>query len=86
MGAGAADCATGSYPAVTISNTTQQTISWTASVNDSGVTVTPLSGDLDAGASAEVALSGRATTTTFFTVTFTAQGSQALAKIACVST
>jgi hypothetical protein len=85
MGAGAADCATGSYPAVTITNTSQQTVSWTASVNDSGVTVTPLSGSLDAGASAEVALSGRATTTTFFTVTFITQSSQALAKIACVS-
>jgi hypothetical protein len=85
MGDGAANCATGSYPAMTITNTMQQTVSWTASVNDSGVTVTPPTGSLDAGASAMVALSGRATTTTFFTVTFTAQGSQALAKIACVS-
>src|SRR5262249_22815331 len=59
MGTGATDCATGLYPAVTITNTTQQTVSWTASVNDSGVTVTPLTGSLDAGSSAEVALSGR---------------------------
>jgi hypothetical protein len=85
MGAGVTDCATGLYPALTITNSTQQTVSWTASVNDSGVTVAPLTGSLDAGASAAVALSGRATTTTFFTVTFTAQGSQALAKIACGS-
>jgi hypothetical protein len=85
MGDSAVNCATGSYPTVTVTNTTQQTVSWSASVNDPGVTVTPLTGSLDAGASAAVALAGRATTTTFFTVTFTAQGSQALAKIACVS-
>jgi hypothetical protein len=85
MGDGAANCATGSYPTVTISNTTQQAVSWSASVNDAGVTVTPASGSLDAGASTEVRISGQATATTFFTVTFTAQGAQALAKIACVS-
>jgi hypothetical protein len=85
MGDSAANCATGSYPTVTVTNTTQQTVSWAASVNDSGVTVTPLTGSLDAGASTTITISGRATTTTFFTVTFTTQGSQALAKIACVS-
>jgi hypothetical protein len=85
MGDGAANCATGSYPTVTVTNATQQTVSWSASVNDFGVTVTPLTGSLDAGASTAVTISGRATTTTFFTVTFTARGSQALAKIACVS-
>jgi hypothetical protein len=85
MGDGAVNCATGSYPAITVTNTTQQTVSWSASVNDPGVTVTPLTGSLDAGASAAVTISGRATATSFFTVTFTAQGSQALAKIACVS-
>jgi len=84
MGDSAVNCATGSYPTVTVTNTTQQTVSWSASVNDSGITVTPLTGILDAGASAAVTISGRATTTSFFTVTFTAQGSQALAKIACV--
>ena len=80
--------ATGSYSAVTITNTTQQTVSWSVSVNDSGVTLTPLPGSLDAGASmgsrTGVAPAGRATTT-FCAVTFTAQGSQALAKIPCVS-
>jgi hypothetical protein len=85
MGDGAANCATGSYPPVTVTNTTRQTVSWSAGVNDPGVTVTPLTGSLDTGASTAVALSGRATTTTFFTVTFTAQGSQSLAKIACAS-
>jgi hypothetical protein len=85
MGDGATNCATGSYPTVIVTNTTQQTVSWSASVNDPGVTVTPLAGSLDAGASTVVALAGRATTTTFFTVTFTAQGSQAIAKIACVA-
>lgn len=82
---GAANCATGTYPSVMITNTTQQVVSWSAGVNDAGVTVTPASGSLDAGASAPIVISGQATTTTFFTVTFTAQGSQALAKIACVS-
>ena len=85
VGVGAANCATGSYPAVTITNTTQQAVSWLASVNDPAVIVTPASGSLEAGASTAVAISGRATTTTFFTVTVTAQGSQALAKIACVA-
>jgi hypothetical protein len=84
-GDSAANCATGSYPTVTVTNTTQQTVSWAASVNDTGVTVTPLTGSLDAGASTTITISGRATTTTFFTVTFTAQGSQALARIACAS-
>jgi hypothetical protein len=85
VGEGAANCAAGSYPAVTITNTLQQTVSWSAQVNDSGITVTPASGSLDAGAATTVTLSGQATTPTFFTVTFTAQGSQSLAKIACFS-
>ncbi len=85
VGEGTANCAAGSYPTVTITNTLQQAVSWSAQVNDAGVTVTPASGSLDAGASTTVTLSGRATTPTFFTVTFTAQGSQNLAKIACIS-
>ncbi len=85
VGEGAVNCATGSYPAVTITNTLQQPVSWSARANDSGVTVTPASGSLDAGASTTVTLSGQATTPTFFTVTFTAQGSESLAKIACIS-
>ncbi len=85
VGEGAANCAVGSYPTVTLTNTLQQTVSWSAQVNDSGVTVTPASGSLDAGASTTVTLSGQATTPTFFTVTFTAQDSQNLAKIACIS-
>ncbi|HEY7093422.1 MAG TPA: hypothetical protein VH393_09600, partial [Ktedonobacterales bacterium] len=44
VGDGAANCATGSYPTVTITNTTQQTVGWSASVNGAGVTVTPASG------------------------------------------
>lgn len=85
VGEGAANCATGSYPAVTITNTLKQAVSWSARVNDSGITVTPVSGSLDAGASTTVTISGQATTPTFFTITFTAQGSQNLAKIACIS-
>jgi len=82
---GAANCATGAYPGVTITNALKQTVSWSASVNDAGVSVTPTSGSLAAGASTTVTIIGKATTTTFFTITFNAQGSQNLAKIACVS-
>jgi hypothetical protein len=82
---GPANCITGAYPTITLTNIAQQTVSWSAQVNDSGITVAPASGNLDAGASAAVMLSGRATTSTFFTVTFLAQSSQNLAKIACVA-
>ena len=85
VGEGAANCAAGSYPTVTITNTGHQTVSWSARANNSGVTVTPASGSLAAGASTTVMISGRATTASVFTITFTVQGSQALAKIACVS-
>jgi hypothetical protein len=70
---------------VTITNTAQQTVSWSTHVNDPGISVTPASGNLEAPASSIVTISGRATTPTFFTITFSAQGSQNLAKIACVS-
>jgi hypothetical protein len=88
MGDGAANCATGSYPEVTITNTTQQTVGWSASVNGAGVTVTPASGRLDAGASTTVTISGQAATTPSFTIFFATSGAPsdpALAKIACVS-
>jgi hypothetical protein len=85
VGDSTANCATGSYPAVTITNATQQTVSWSASVNDPGITVSPASGTLAPGAIASVAIAGHATARTFFTIIFSALGSQSIAKIACAS-
>lgn len=82
---GSANCTDGSYPTVTITNALQQTVAWSANVNDAGLAITLTSGSLAAEASMIVTIIGKATTTSFFTITFTAQGSENLAKIACVS-
>ena len=54
----AATCASGTYPAITLTNTGRQALQWTANTQDSKVTATPSSGSLAPGASVTVSLSG----------------------------
>jgi hypothetical protein len=82
VAAGIANCAAGTYPAVTITNTSGQTVAWSASANDPDIMLLPAGGSLGPGASTMVTVSGK-TTATFFSIVFTAQGTQSVAKFAC---
>ncbi|HKB46183.1 MAG TPA: hypothetical protein VKC57_00705, partial [Ktedonobacterales bacterium] len=54
----AATCAGGTYPAITLTNASQQALQWTANTQDAHVTATPSGGSLAAGASVTVSLGG----------------------------
>jgi len=70
----AATCAGGTYPAITLTNASQQALQWTANTQDAHVTATPSGGSLAPGASVTVSLGG-ATSTPAVIVQFRA-GSQ----------
>jgi len=78
-----ADCANGSYPPITVTNSGAQTLQWTAKSQDPSVSATPGGGSLAPGASATVTLSGK-TSATSVIVQFL-DGSQASvpAKFGC---
>jgi hypothetical protein len=61
VGSSTADCAAGVYPTVTLTNTSRQTVSWSANANDPSITIAPASGVLGAGTSATVTITGKTT-------------------------
>jgi hypothetical protein len=76
-------CSNNSYPnTITVANSGSGTLNWSATA-PSGVTLTPSSGSLAAGASQTVALSGAYTATTSFVVHFTSNGGSADVTIEC---
>jgi hypothetical protein len=82
--ASSADCANGTYPTVTLTNTGSHTLQWTASSQDSNVTASPSSGSLAPGGSATVSFSGK-TSAPDVIVQFQAGGQGAPAKFGCQS-
>lgn len=53
-----ADCARGTYPAITLTNTGKQALKWAAKSQDPNVTAVPVSGSLAPGTSITVSLTG----------------------------
>lgn len=58
-----ADCASDTYPPITLANTGAQTLQWAAKSQDASVTATPAGGSLAPGASVTVTLSGKTSAT-----------------------
>jgi hypothetical protein len=76
-------CSYNSYPnTITVMNSGSGTLNWSATA-PSGVTLTPSSGSLAAGASQTVTLSGSFTSANTFDVHFTSNGGSATVVISC---
>jgi hypothetical protein len=76
-------CANDSYPnSITVMNAGSGTLTWSATA-PSGVTLTPSSGSLAAGASQTVTLTGSFTSANSFVVHFTSNGGPASVTITC---
>jgi hypothetical protein len=81
----AATCASGAYPAITVTNTGRQALQWTANTQDAKVTATPSGGSLAPGASVTVSLGG-ATSAPAVIVQFRVDSQTAgVAKFGCQS-
>lgn len=77
-----ADCASGIYPTITLTNSGNKTLQWTATSQDPNITARPSQGSLNPGATATVSLSGK-TSASDVIVLFHAGGQGAPAKIGC---
>lgn len=60
-----ASCQQGTYPPITLTNTSQTDASWTAATKEPGIVLTPQGGTLHAGQSQSVAISGITSSSTF---------------------
>jgi hypothetical protein len=77
-----ANCTTGSFPPVTLTNSSNTTLQWTANSQDPNVMASPSSGSLAPGGSITVSLSGT-TSATSVIVEFAAGGQTVPAKFGC---
>lgn len=76
-------CANNSYPnSITVTNTGSGTLNWNAT-GPSGVTLTPSSGALSAGASQMVSLTGSFTDASSFVIHFTSNGGAVSVTVTC---
>ncbi len=77
-----ANCVSGAYPTITLTNSGSQTLQWTAATQDLNVRASPTHGSLSPGAAATVSLNGR-TYATNVIVLVEAGGQRTPAKIGC---
>jgi hypothetical protein len=77
-----ADCANGVYPSVTLTNTSAQTLQWTAKSEDPNVAASPVQGSLAPFATAQVAFTGK-TAAADVIVQFASGGGDGVAKFGC---
>lgn len=77
-------CRKHDFQSITLTNTGAAALPWAASSSDSGVSVRPANGTLDAGASQTVTLSGSAPDGTSVTLTFTSNGGAQTVTYTCL--
>jgi hypothetical protein len=75
-----ASCSQGTYPPITVTNSSQSDAQWSASTKEPGITLSPQSGTLHPSQSQTVSISGT-TTSPSFTIFF--NGGQQTVNVAC---
>jgi hypothetical protein len=78
-----ADCASGSYPSITVTNSSAQIQQWTAKSQDPSVSAAPAGGSLAPGASVTVSLSGTTSATSVIVQFLDGNQTSVPAKFGC---
>ena len=78
-----ADCASGAYPPITVTNSSAQTRQWTAKSQDPSVTAAPAAGSLAPGASVTITLSGKTSATNVIVQFLSGDQASVPAKVGC---
>ena len=78
-----ADCASGAYPPITVTNSSAQTRQWTAKSQDPSVTAAPAAGSLAPGASVTITLSAKTSATNVIVQFLSGDQASVPAKFGC---